>query len=52
MAQRTKRRLAAWGGAIAVIGAALGFTTATVALEHEDCSGALNPISVAYQVCR
>ena len=49
MAQRTKRRIAAWGGAIAVIGVALGFTTATLALDTGDCS---NPISIAYQICR
>jgi hypothetical protein len=52
MGQTTKLRLAAWGGAIAVLGAALGFTTATRAIEAEDCSGQPNPISIAYQVCR
>ena len=52
MAMKTKRRLAAWGGAISVIGMALGFTGATFALEHEDCAGRPNPISAAYRICR
>ena len=52
MGSSTKMKLAAFGGAMAMIGLAFGWTTANTALDREDCLGRPNVISVAYGVCR
>ena len=52
MTRKAKLRLAACGGAIAVVGVSFGWATAETALKDEDCSGRINPVSAAYRICR
>jgi hypothetical protein len=52
MGSSTKLKLAAFGGAMAMLGLVFGYSTASSALEQEDCLGRPHLISAAYGVCR
>ncbi len=51
MARTMKLKLAAFGGAMGLIGISLGWSTVDRALETEDCSRP-GYVSMAYGICR